>query len=141
MTGQPLPDQGPGHERLTLILNLVIAALSALLLFALARIPRRRRRLEARGIPDWAALLGHSARIAILNFAVPIALLYATLAVPAWRVIAQFQPDLADWIVAVAIILFVKGAVELSFAFATFGRTQRVHILSPSAHVSAIRPR
>lgn len=121
---QPLPDQGRGHERLTLSYDLILAILTAALVLSLARTPARLRRLSDRGIANQSDWLRHFAKIAILNLALPIVVLYVTLNVPAWTLIVEFEPDLSYWLEAVAIILLIKGVFEMAFATSLFRRTQ-----------------
>ena len=130
-TNQPLPSPGPGHERLTLIFNLVILALTGVLVMSLARIPGRYRRLARRGTASRSTLRWHIVRIALLHFALPIAILYLALGVPIWKVIAEFQPDLAYWLYAAAIVLFLAGLVETALLRKVFRRTPEPQLLQP----------
>jgi NADH:quinone reductase (non-electrogenic) len=120
---QPLPYEGPGHELLTDLFNLVLGVLTVALVIALVRMPAFYRRLQRRGIADRAALLRTLARVSVMHFCLPVALLYQHFAVPAWRAIAVLQPDLAWWLTAVAIVLAVKGVVELILAWVIARRT------------------
>jgi NADH:ubiquinone reductase (H+-translocating) len=117
VTNQPLPDRGPGHEQVTLIVNLVLAVLTGALAISLARIPHRYRQLSRAGFADRAAFARHVAPALVAIVVLPAALLYLWLAAPAWRVVAQFQPDLAFWLTAVAIILVLKALVEVALAW------------------------
>lgn len=115
VTNRPLPDQGIGHRRLTLIFNVVIALLSAALVISVARIRRRHRQLAQQGIASRSALWSRIAIAVVLNLALPIALVYLWLAVPAWRALILFEPDLGYWLAAVATVSFIKGVLELVF--------------------------
>ncbi len=118
---QPLPDQGPGLGLLTLVFDLVLLVLTSALVVALARLPGRYRRLTRRGIDRWPAVLSRSGLIASLHFVWPAALLYLTLAVPFWQVdVAMGQPDLTAWLEAVAIVVVLKGALELVLTWRAF---------------------
>jgi CubicO group peptidase (beta-lactamase class C family) len=121
-TNQPLPDTRPGHERLTLLFNVVILALTGALVASLARIRGRHRLLAQRGIPSWSDLARRSGLAAVTNFAVPAAVLYLLLGVPAWRALILFQPDLGYWLDAVALVLFLKGLLELAVIRRVFER-------------------
>ena len=112
-TSQPLPDTRPGHERLTLLFNVVILALTGALVVSLARMRKRHRRLEERGITSRSDLVRRSGVAAITNFALPVAVVYLLLGVPAWRALILFQPDLGYWLNAVALVLCLKAIFEL----------------------------
>ena len=130
-TNRPLPDQGPGHERLTLLFNLAVVALTGALVISLARIPGRYRRLARRGIASRSSLLWHTVRIVLLRFALAIAVLYLVLEVPAWKVIALFQPDLAYWLYVVAIVLLIAGLFEIALLRKVFKPTPQPQLLQP----------
>lgn len=115
-TGQPLPEQGPGNKRLYLIFDLVLLALTIVLVISLARIPGRYQRIAQRGIARWSALVRHAGLTAGLHFAWPLVLLYLALKVPAWKVIVMFEPGLGYWLEAVAGVLCLKGVLELALA-------------------------
>jgi hypothetical protein len=66
-SGQPLPDQGPGLGLLTLIMDLVLLALTGALVVALARLPGRYRELARRGVDRWPDLLRRTGLIAGLH--------------------------------------------------------------------------
>ena len=117
VTGQPLPKQGIGNARLTLLFNLVLLALTGALGIALARVPRRYQRLAQHGIARPAELLWRSGLVALWHFVWPILLLYARLRVPLWKVISTFQPDLASWLGIVAASVFLKGVAELTMTW------------------------
>jgi hypothetical protein len=125
VTKQPLPNEGPGHERLTLTFDLVIAVLTAALVIWVARTPMRLRSWADRGIVDTPALARRIGAIVVLNSALAIALLYLTLNVPAWKVIVEFQPDLGYWLDAVAAVLLIKGLVEVLFVTDAHRRVTR----------------
>lgn len=131
-TSRPLPSEGPGNELLTLIFDLVIVTLTGVLVISLVRIPRRYQRLAQRGIASWSDFVQHSILTAVLHFALPVAILYLALAVPAWKVIVAFQPDLGYWVYAVSVVLFVKGLLEIALAWDAFRQTQQRVALAPS---------
>lgn len=93
-SGEPLPDTGPGHERLTLLFNLLLLGLTILLAVVLFRT----RRLSGRPILATVAWL-----------IVPLVVAWLVLFVPAWHVIAAFQPDLAWWLYVVAVVMAVRA--------------------------------
>ena len=122
-TNRPPPDQGPGNERLTLIFDLTILVLTGGLVVALARIPGRYRRLRQQGIAGWGELVRWGGTAAALNFALPVVVAYLALRVPAWQVIEMFQPDLGWWLKGTAVVLLVKGFVEVASVGKIAGRT------------------
>ena len=125
VTNQPLPDQGPGHERLTLIVNLVVAMLTGALAISLARIPHRYRQLSRVGFTSRRAFARRIALAVAAIVVLPAALLYLWMAAPAWRVVAQFQPDLGYWLTIVAIILVLKALLEVVLATHVFRHPPR----------------
>jgi CubicO group peptidase (beta-lactamase class C family) len=136
-TQQPLPDQGPGIARVSLIYSLLMLALTGALVFAFARMPRRYRRLAQRGIARWPDLARRGGWIAALHFAWPAALLYVALTVPEWKEFVWFQPDLTSWLSAVAALVALKGGVELALSWRIFEQTRQGQIQPlQGAHVS-----
>jgi len=125
VTNQPLPDQGVGHERLTMIVNLILAVLTGALAISLARIPHRYRALARRGFASRSAFARHVALPIAAVLVISAGLSYLWLAVPAWRVVAQFQPDLAYWLTSVAIILVLKSLLEVALAWHVFRHPSR----------------
>ncbi len=137
-SGQPLPDQGPGLGLLTLVLDLVLLALTGVLVVALARLPGRYDRLARRGVVGWPELLSRTGFIAGLHFVWPAALLYLTLAVPFWRVdVAMGQPDVTAWLELAAIVVALKGVTELVLTWRAFSRRPAVRRWSQREVTSA----
>jgi hypothetical protein len=130
-TNQPLPAQGPGNGPLYLIFDLVILALTVVLILSLARIPGRHQRLAQRGITRLSGLVRRSVLAAVVHFAWPLLLLYLALKVPVWRVFVMFQPDLSYWLEAVAMIVFLKGLLEIALAWRVFRQTHQSQIQQP----------
>lgn len=123
-TQQPLPPQGPGQRRVSLIFDLVLLVLTGLLGLSVARIPRWYRRLEQQGINSRSDLARLNSRTAISHFTGPLALLYAVLAVPSWILLVLLQIDLVGWLYAVASILSLKGILKIALATRIFKRSQ-----------------
>ncbi len=111
---QPLPDQGPGKERLYLILDLVLAGLTIALILSLAQIPKRYHELMQRGIASRGDWMQRLILTTVLHFAWPIGLLCLTIISPAWKVLVLYQPDLGAWLDASAVIIFIKGLIEIA---------------------------
>lgn len=117
---QPLPNQGPGIERISLIYDLLVLALTAVLVLAFVRMPRRYRRLAQR-----SDLARRSGWIAALHFAWPAALLYLALTLPEWKEFVWFQPDLTSWLSAVAALVTLKGGIELALVWRVFEQARQ----------------
>jgi CubicO group peptidase (beta-lactamase class C family) len=115
-TQQPLPDVRPGHERLTQIFDVVIAALTAALAIWLARLVVWERWLRQHRLTSWPALLRRHGAALAAGIAFPVMLVYLLLEVPVCRVVAQFQPDLAWWLGLVSALVFAKAVLELVVA-------------------------
>ncbi|MGZ3716270.1 MAG: serine hydrolase domain-containing protein, partial [Ktedonobacterales bacterium] len=127
-TNQPLPNQGLGIARVSLIFDLLVLALTGVLVLALVRMPRRYRRLAQRGLTQWSDLARRSGWIAALHFAWPAALLYLALTLPEWKEFVWFQPDLTYWLSAVAMLVTLKGGIELALAWRVFGQARQGQI-------------
>ncbi len=130
-TNQPLPNQGLGIERISLIYDLLVLALTGVLVLALARMPRRYRRWAQRGIAQWPELARRSGWIAALHFAWPTALFSLALTLPEWKELVWFQPDLTYWLSAVATLVTLKGGIELALAWRVFGQKHRSQMPQP----------
>ncbi len=115
---RPLPDQGPGHERLTLTFDLAILTLTGALALALIRLRDRRR--VARGVHTWRQAARRGGLAAISNVSLLVLLLYLRSDVPAWNVVVRFQPDLEYWLYAVAVALAVRGVVQVALVWNGF---------------------
>jgi NADH dehydrogenase FAD-containing subunit/CubicO group peptidase (beta-lactamase class C family) len=129
-TNQPLPQAGIGHRRLTLIFDALIALLSAALAMSLVRIRRRHRRMARQGIASRPELWSRISIAVVFNLALPILLLYLSFAVPAWRAFALFEPDLEYWLYGVAIVLFLKGVLEVAFIARAYRQTEDAKFLT-----------
>jgi hypothetical protein len=57
--------------------------------------------------------------------------LYLALHVPAWKVLVLYQPDLGYWLEAVALVVFLKGWLELALIFRVFRHIPQSRILQP----------
>jgi CubicO group peptidase (beta-lactamase class C family) len=122
-TNRPLPDVGPGHERLTLIFDLVLLGLTIVLAIALWRIPSWYQRWAGRGIASRQELARRLVMVAVASLALPVLLVYLAF-VPAWKVVARFQPDLAWWLYAVGAVLLAKGVHEVVLLWRIFGASR-----------------
>lgn len=111
-TNRPPPPKGIGHERLTLIFNVVILLLTVALVISLIRLPKKWQRLAQPGRLSRTAVVRHVTIAAIVNFTLAVVLLSLARA-PAWGMIAAFQPDLVYWLYAVAIVLVLRGLAEI----------------------------
>ncbi len=107
-THRRLPDQGRGIRKLYLLFDLVVLVSTALLIISILRMPRRYRRLKEQGRTKWSIVW------AIAHFALPVFVLYLTVKVFFWQVLRMFQPDFYYWLTGVAIVLLVKGLIEIA---------------------------
>lgn len=106
-----------------MIFDLVILALTGVLVISLGRIPARHQRLAQRGIASRSGLVWRSGLAAVSHFAWPLLVLYLALKVLSWKVFVMYQPDLGYWLEAVATVVFVKGVLEIALAWHVFRQT------------------
>ena len=125
VTSQPLPDQGRGIRQLYVIFDLIILMLTTILLISLMRIPRRSKQLRQQGIYTYSGFLWRSSMIAALHFLWPLFILYLALKVLLWKLLIMMQPDLGYWLEAVAIIVFLKGVLEIKLYWRIFRQTYK----------------
>ena len=123
VTAQPLPGQGIGIRRLSIIFDLLILGLSGALIFSLARIPGWRKRLARGGIASQSDLIRLGGKTALLHFSGPLALLYIARAVPGWIIFVMFQPDLVSWLITAAGLLALEGLVKIGLIWSVFRQT------------------
>lgn len=119
-TSEPLPAQGLGIERTSLVYGLLVLALTGVLVLALLRMPLPYRRPVRRGLALGSDIVRRCGWIAALHFIWPAALLYLILTLPEWKEFVWFQPDLAYWVSAVALVVVLKGALELALVWGPF---------------------
>jgi NADH dehydrogenase len=131
-------DQGIGHQRLTLIVDVVLALLSIAALMSLARIRRRHRRMAQRGIASRSDLWSRIAFAVVLDFTLLIVLIYLALVVPAWPATVPIQPAIEIWLWAVAAVLSFMGVLEVLFIAHVYRQAQDAKFL---AHRSEIATR
>lgn len=115
-TDRPIPDQGIRLERLNLIVYLLVAALTVALIISVVRIPTRYRQMAARGFPSESSFVRRVGLTAILHFVWPLALLVVAFTASYWVLIVMFQPDIVYWAATVAIVVFLKGVLEVTMA-------------------------
>jgi len=115
-TNRPVPDQGIRLERLNLIVYLLVAASTVALILSVARIPARYRELSARGFSSESSFVRRIGLTAIRHFVWPLALLIVALTSSYRVLILMFQPDIVYWAAAVAVVVFVKGVLEVTMA-------------------------
>jgi CubicO group peptidase (beta-lactamase class C family) len=130
-THQPLPNQGIGIRRLTLIFDLLILGLTCVQVASYARLPRFNSRLERRGITSQSDLAGLIGKTSAFHFAWPLVLLFVALKLPNWIILALFQPDLIIWLYSMAALTSLKGLLEIALIWRTFRRTHQPHNRPP----------
>jgi len=124
-THRPFPDQGIRLERLNLIVYLLVAAVTVALMVSVARIPPRYRQLAAGGLQSESSFVRRVGLTAVLHFVWPLALLIVALTASYWVLIVMFQPDIVYWAAAVAVVVFLKGALEVTMAWRVRGAGRR----------------
>ncbi len=124
-TRQPLPNQGRGIRNSYIIFDLIILILTAILIISIMRITRRYKKLKDQGIASQSDFLSRISRIAVLHFTWPLILLYAAFGILLWKVFAMFQPDLVYWLEATAVIIFLKGLLEIFLTWRVYRDTGR----------------
>jgi CubicO group peptidase (beta-lactamase class C family) len=123
--GGALPEQGGGVIKLYWIVGAVLLFLTGLLVAAVARVPGRYRRLGQRGSLSRSGLVWRRTLAVFLHFLWPAGLLCLALVAPPWQVTATMQPDLACWLYGAALIVFIKGVVEIVILGKIYERSQR----------------
>lgn len=123
-TDQPRPDQGPGQRKVALFVFLVILLLTGVLILSLVRIPDWYGGLAQQGIFSLSEVTRQIGLIAILHFLWPLALLYVALRVPYWNILSLYQPDLIIWLASVAVIVFLKGVLQIGLVWQVFSQSQ-----------------
>lgn len=124
-TYQPLPDQGLGIARISLIYELLVLALTGVLVVALVRVPQKYRRLAQQRLAQRSDLGRRTGKIAALHFVWPAGLLYLALTLPEWKEFVWFQPDLAYWLSGVALLVTLKGGLEIVLLCHVFQHASR----------------
>lgn len=116
-SGRRAPEKpGPGVSKVYLVVDAAVLLLTVLMILTLVRLPRWRRRLEARAARGRSGLAGRVALIVGFHFGWPVLLLFglpARAEFPVWQVMGIFQPDLTYWLAAVALVTLLKGMIEI----------------------------
>ena len=122
---KPLPDKVMGPTQIYWIVNIVLFLLSLWLIISLVSLTKRYQKLYERSISGESLLLRHFFIVLILDFSWTGAVLLTVAAgIPLWKVLKLFQPDLIIWLTVVAIIILLKGIVEMVLLFRIFKRKQ-----------------
>src|SRR5262245_35927825 len=135
ITNQPLPDSGIGHQRLTLLFDGLLALLTIALLLSLVRVRRRHRRMVQQGIASRSEFWSRVAIALLVNFALPMVLLYLTFFVPAWNALTLFHPDLGFWLAVVAVVFVLKGVVELLLIASAYRQSEDAKFLARTSEI------
>jgi hypothetical protein len=130
---QPMPRQGPGYRRVSSIFDLLILALSSVLVISIVRIPGWYRRLAQSGINRPSELSRRVGKTAVFHFTGPLALLFTALKVPVWIEIVLYLPDLVAWLYSVAVVLTLKGIIEIALIWRVFQKPTHNQALPPAA--------
>jgi hypothetical protein len=121
-----MPRQGPGQRRVALIVDLVFLGLTGALALSLVHIPDWYGQLAMHGIDSWSDLISRIGPLAIVHLAWPLALLYVVLKVPSWIMLVLYQPDLVAWLESVAVVVFLKGLLQIALAWRVFWQMHSV---------------
>jgi CubicO group peptidase (beta-lactamase class C family) len=113
VANRPLPEQGRGIRKSYIIFDVAILALSVLLIIFLMRISKRYQKLKRIGIATRSHFLRRIGLVSVLHFAWPLLVLYLALKALLWKVLTMFQPDLVYWLEIVAMVVFLKGLLEI----------------------------
>ncbi len=120
VANRPLPRQGRGIRNLYIIFDVVILALTVLLILSLMRIPKRYQKLKQHVITTRSAFLQRIGLVSVLHFIWPLLVFYLALTALLWKVLTMFQPDLIYWIEITAAIVFLKGLLEILLEWKMF---------------------
>jgi CubicO group peptidase (beta-lactamase class C family) len=119
-TGRPMPEQGLGQRRVALIVYLAVLGLTGALILSLVGIPQGYGQLALQGVPGRPELLGRILPIAATHLVWPLILLYVALQVPYWIIISLYQPDVVLWLKAVAVVVFLKGLLQIALVWRVY---------------------
>jgi hypothetical protein len=122
VTGRSVPPQGPGQRQIALIVDLVMLLLTGLLILSFVRVPEWYGQLAMHGVARGSDLASRIGLIAVLHFVWPLALLYVVLAVPSWIMLVLYQPDLVIWLESMAVLVFLKGWIEIALVSRVFSQ-------------------
>lgn len=120
VTQLPIPIQGLGQRRASLIFNLMILVLTGALVLSLGQVPDWYGQLAQRGITGWSELARQSGLIALFHFTGPLLVLYLALKVPQWILLVLYQPDLFIWLESMAVAMFLKGLLKIALTWWVF---------------------
>jgi CubicO group peptidase (beta-lactamase class C family) len=117
---RPIPKQGPGQRRVSIIVDLVILGLTGLLLFKLIRIPARYKQGEKQELNNRSKQSRRIITIALEHFVWPLALLYTIFQVPFWIFLKLYQPEVIIWLESMATAVSLKGLLEIFLSLRSF---------------------
>ncbi len=110
---RPPPKQGIGIRNLYILFDILILTLTVLLIVSLRGISQRYQKLKQHGMPTRSGFIRRISQISMLHFAWPLLVWYLSINALLWKVLTMFQPDLIYWVEIVAVIVFVKGLLEV----------------------------
>lgn len=119
LLGRQPPDAGLSFGTLYLVVDIVILVLTAFLIRSVVSLPRWRKRLVERRPRGLLGLLWRVILPIAGDFVGPFILLIflpTGAGFPLWSVMALIQPDLTYWLLAVALVMLVKGIIRSGLA-------------------------
>jgi CubicO group peptidase (beta-lactamase class C family) len=120
LLGRQPTEAGPSFWRFYLIVDAVVLLLTAVLAWSVVKLPRWRKRLterRPRGLLRW---LWRVVLPIAGDFVLPFILLVfipSGAGFPFWSAMTLWQPDLAYWALAIAVVMLAKGVVRAGLAF------------------------
>ncbi len=126
---QPLPGQGIGIQRLTLLFDLLVLGLTGLRVASFVRLPRRVRLLEQQASTRRSGVLRLIGKTTAIQFIWPCAVLVVALGLPNWIILALFQPDFVIWLYSMAALTALQGLIEMAFIWRAYRRMQPEGVL------------
>lgn len=114
-----LPDQSLNINQKYWIINGMIVLLSIWFLYSVIQISTRYKRLGKNDNIKLSTSIWRLILVIVLHFIWPVAVFVMTVTnvAPIWHVLTSYQPDLILWMKIMAIVVFLKGVVEILLSF------------------------
>ncbi|WP_440896983.1 serine hydrolase domain-containing protein [Amphibacillus sp. Q70] len=122
MTNQPIPDQGLTISQKYGLMNTILLLLSVCLVLSIWRMFKRRLHIWQQKDFSRTKLTWKIVFISSLHFIWPAGILWMTWTtqIPLWHVFTIYQPDLILWLKIMAILVVIKGLIEIGFLLSVF---------------------
>ncbi len=114
-----LPDQSLNITRKYWMINGMIVLLSIWFLYSVMQVSTRYKRLGKNDNIKLSTSIWRLILVIVLHFIWPVAVFVMTVTnvAPIWHVLTSYQPDLILWMKIMAIVVFLKGVVEILLSF------------------------